>query len=468
MTVGMNADTLRILSQMSLLDSEQAITMARLATGKRINRASDDPAGVVALNTLNAQLTSVNAAIEGNQRSQSMLNVADSTLTQVGSLMSEIEGLVQESQGSGVTAEEKAAYQTQIDNAVDSIDRLIGQAEFNGKKVFNGENRINAYTDDPAAVKDIRVFSRNPNMTGNVSLTVNVTAAAEHAYTDSASGFDLTTGLSATTIVQVTGKLGTATITMSTLTGAQIKTAINAQKDITGVSAVTGAVSGNLVYSSTDTGSGAFVAVSVISGDDAMMADGNFSKVSGTDAQVTVNGATANAQGTEVFYNGTGASIGFNLEDDSVGTHTITVAGGGAEFKVGTDNTSKVALGLANLNSFELGRSDLGYLDTLKSGGANSLTAADSKAADISREADNQVAAAAARIGSFNKYQIGSSIKVLQAEQEGMTEAVNRIQNTDYALETANLQRQTVLMNAATSMLSVAISQQSNVLALLR
>jgi len=466
MTVGLNSDMFRILSQMSRLQAEQQVTMARLATGNRINRASDDPAGLIALNSLNAEKAAVDAAIAGNQRSQSMLNVADSTLTEVSSLMAEIEDLTLQAQGSTVTAEEKAAYQAQIDNAIDTIDRLVNQAEFNGKKIFNGENRINAYTADSTEVKDIRVYSRDPNVTGTLALTVNVTAAADYAYTDSANGFDLNNGLSATTVIQVTGKLGTATITMSTLASAAIKSAINAQKDITGVSALAGD-SDNLVFSSTEKGSDSFVTVSVISGDATMLTDGNFSKVSGSDAQVTVNGADADATGTKVFYNGSGVSLSFTLDDDTPGAHTITVDGGGAEFKLGTDSSTSAAIGLAYANTFELGRADLGYLSSLKSGGANAMTVEDSDAVEIAREASNQVASIAARIGSFNKYAVGSSITALQAQQEGLVQAIDPIQNTDYATETANLQRQQILMNAAVSALSLASSQQANVLALL-
>ena len=95
---------------------------------------------------------------------------------EVGKLTTEIEGLVLAAQDSTVTAEEKAAYQAQIDSNIDAIDRLVNNAEFNGQKVFNGENRINATTNHADAVKDIKVYSRNPNVTGNVSLSVNVTA----------------------------------------------------------------------------------------------------------------------------------------------------------------------------------------------------------------------------------------------------------------------------------------------------
>ena len=208
--------------------------------------------------------------------------------------------------------------------------------------------------------------------------------------------------------------------------------------------------------------------VSVISGDVQMVENGNFTKVSGSDATVTVNGETANADGTEVSYNGNGVSMSFNLAANTVATHTITVQGGGAVFQLGTDTTTRAALGIGHVNSFELGRSDIGYLTSMKSGGSNSLTATSTNAIDIARTANNKVALAAARIGSFNKYAVGSSINSLNAAKEGLTAAASFIGDTDYAVETAALERQNVLLNAAVSMLGIASSQQQNVLALLR
>jgi len=464
---GGNSTVFRMLAALNQIDASRASTMTRLATGQRINRASDDPAGLVALNAMNSELAAVNAAIDNDRRSESILNVVDSTLTEVSSLVSEIEGLVLKASGSTVTASEKAAYQAQIDQSIESIDRLIGQAEFNGMKLFDGANRINAYADDPASVKDIHVYSRNPNITGNLSLTVDVTAAATRGSATTSLGATAGDTLSVATVLQVTGKLGTATITLASgATGTEVLAAITAQKQVTGVSAIN--QGGSLHFTSTTTGSDAFVTVSALSGDQDYLQGAQVNKTSGTDAQVTVNGADAAAQGTEVFYNGNGVSLSFNLENDAVTDHVITISGGGATFQVGTDSNTRTSLGISGMNTFELGRSDLGYLSELKSGGTNSLTASGSNALAVARQASNQVATMAARVGSFNKYQIGSSIRSLEAAKEGMSAAVSLIGDTDYAAESAELERQNILMNAAISLLSVANSQQQNVLALLR
>lgn len=464
---GSNSSVFRMMAAINRLDSETNTTMTRLATGKRINRASDDPAGLIALNTLNAELASLNAALDGNRRSESMLNVADSTLTEVGTLVTDIEELVLKGSGSTATASEKAAYQAQIDQSLDSIDRLITQAKFNGKRLFDGENRIAAYASNSTAIKDVRVYSRNPNITGNQSLAVTVNTAATRGSAATTVNVAAATTLSAATVIQVTGKLGTANITLACgTTGTNVLAAIVAQKQVTGVSAI--AVTNNLRLMSTTTGSDSFVSISTLSGDQDWLSGAQVAKTSGVDADVTVNGAKAQAQGTEVFYTGNGMSLSFNLASNTAASYTLTVGTGGATFKLGTDSGSQTTLGLGGVNTFELGRSDLGYLSQLRSGGTNSLTVTGTNALAIARQASNQVATAGARVGSFNKYAVGASIRSLEAAQEGVSAAASNIGDADYSVESANLQRQQILMQAAVSMLSLAGSRQSNVLALLQ
>ncbi len=468
MTIGSNAGLYQLLHTMNRLESERAVTMARLSTGRRINRGADDPAGLIALNSLRSELASVDAAISVNTRNQSFLNVADSTLMEIGKLTAEIEGLVVAAQGSTVTTEEKAAYQAQIDANIEAIDRLVNNAEFNGQKIFNGENRINATTDDADAIKDIKVHSRNPSVTGNISLSVTISTAAAFAFSNSSTGYNLASALSGDAVIQVTGKLGTAVITLTSGSdSAAILAAINAEKETTGVSAFAGD-SGRLTYASTEKGSEAFVTVSVISGPQAMVTNGGTTKVTGSDAVVSINGQSAMASGTEVYYNGNGLSLSFTLNDDTPDTHTVTVIGGGAVFRLGTDLNSRTALGLQGMNTYELGRADLGYLSSLKSGGANSLIASGSKALAIAKEAGQQVAVMAGRIGGFNKYQIGSTLNALNVAKEELSDAAGRIGDTDYALELATLERQNIVMEAAVSLLSIANSQARSVLNLLK
>lgn len=456
----------RILSTMNNLDVEQSKTMARIATGKKINRASDDPAGMVALNSLNSTLAGVNAAIDNNTRSQDMLNVADGALTEINSLVGQIQELVQKGNAGGVSTSEKAAYQSQIDESVDAIDRLVSATTFNGKALFNGENRIAAVTNSTLSIKNLMVYRRNPSQTTTQTLSVNVTAAATRG---SAVTTATTAGkCSGITNIQITGKLGTATIQVAnSTTGVNVMAAVVAQKSITGVSAA--AQGANIAFMSTTNGSDSFVSVQVLDGGKTFMNAATVTKTSGADAKITVNGEQANAVGTEVYYTGGGVSLSFNLAKNAVnaGLTVSVMAGGGATFQLGDSSNTQACLGMGGLTSYELGRSDLGYLSDLRSGGTNSIFVSGNSATAIVNEVAERTSMVAGRIGAFNKYQIGSSINILNATKEGLTSTIETIGSADYATETANLTRQQTLMSAAISMLGLANSQRSNVLSLL-
>lgn len=465
LTIGTNSTILRLLNSMSNLEAQRANTMTRIATGKRINRASDDPAGLVALNSLNSELASVNASLDNNSRSQSMLNVVDSTLTEINTLVGDVQDLVLKASGAGVSAAEKAAYQAQIDESVESIDRLVNSASFNGKYLFNGEHRITATTNSTPSIKDLHVYRRNPSITGSLSLSVAVTAAAKRGSAVTTYGIAAT--LSTDTVIQVTGKLGTATIELASGTnGTNLMAAIAAQKNVTGVSAA--AQGANVALMSTTTGTDAFVSLQVLDGSRTLMNLATTDKTIGTDATVTVNNQAASAQGTEVFYNGGGVSLSFNLAKNATNPNlNVTIVGSGAEFQLDDSTNGRVAVGIAGVNTVELGRSDVGYLSDIKSGGSHALTVSGNDAAEIASLAASRVATMAARIGSFNKFQVGAAISTLQGAKEGLSASIEDIGDADYAADSAMLERQSVLMNAAVSMMSLANSQYSTVLSLL-
>ena len=155
---------------------------------------------------------------------------------------------------------------------------------------------------------------------------------------------------------------------------ASIATAINAITVATGVSASVNA--GTLKFDSTDYGSSAFVSVKTIAGKFAT--DNNVTKDSGVDAQVTVNGAAAQADGASVSYRSSDLDLSFDLDKtfNKPGTGTFEITGGGATFSLGAKVTEndKASLGIQSVSTGSLGNNSLGYLSSLGSGQADNLS----------------------------------------------------------------------------------------------
>lgn len=466
-TINDNSSMYRLLHTYYQNETQRSTALARLSTGKRINSAADDPAGLIASKTLESEMASIESALSNNQRTKSVLDVADGALTEISSLLSDIEELTIASTGDTLSTAEKAANQAQIDSAISSIDRIINSAEFNGRKIFGGDNQITAKTTaaDAANLRDIKVYSRNPDST-NVSLSVKVTAAAKKATTSGTSIANVTAALSAETVVNISGKDGTATVTIASGSSLdEMITTINQSSSLTGVSASKSGT--ELKLTSKDYGSEAFVSIDALSGDMDVVGTGHSGKLEGTDATVTVNGQTTSTSGTEIYYNGNGISLTANLHTNATGTYSVTVVGGGATFQLGTDSSSRATLGINGMTSASMGKSDVGYLSDLKSGGSASLTSDPSTGATIVKKAIMQVATEAGRIGGFSKYQVDSSINALRTQQTSIGSAISSIVDADIALESANLDRANLLASASLSLLGMVNADKASMVSLL-
>jgi len=460
-----NTNTLTLLNILNRTTTAQSNTMTRMSTGLRINRGADDPAGLIALRGLESELTAVDAALASNQRTDAILNVADSAFGEVSSLLNEIRTLASASANSAaLSADELAANQAQIDNAIESIDRIIRTTQFNGKKLLDGTYGIHTSGVDPDDVTDVRIYNRDSSST-STSIAVEVTAAAEQALvTDYA-----TTSASEDTSISVQGALGSVVIEIDAGENlSSVASKINAATAQTGVVASASTDNAHLHLYSQEYGTSAFVRVSTISGDSTNYASDSDE---GADASVTVNGQDAAVDGLEVNYSAGGLSLSFNLTEtlnEATGTTSFTVTDGGATFQLGTDSSTRATVGIEGLFSHQLGSATLGYLATLKSGAENSILSDPAQAAAIAAEASNQVAKVQGRIGGFQKFQVQTALNAMNATKSGLESAKSVIADVDYALETAELNRQNVLLQSAIALLGLANQQGSQVLSLLR
>lgn len=456
-----NTQTLTLLNGINRTSREQAITMTRMSTGNKINAGKDDPAGLIALRTLDAEHAAVTQAISNNQRTNAMLDVADGALKEVESLLTDIESLVAASVGDQISDSEKAANQAQIDQAIDSIDRIIRNTTFAGKHLLNGQLAIQA-SESTGKAEDIRFYSRKSGSSSE-SLAVSVTTASSSA---ALSTTNSSVGAASYTI---TGNSGSATIQIADTDNLAAEIAkINAVKSQTGVSATAGTGNG-IKFSSVETGSDQFISINMISGGGSNgWVDTHVEN--GADAVVTVGGVSAAADGNKITFNANGMSGSFALTstgDVDGASMTLNVTGGGATFQLGGDSSTRATLGIASMFTHMLGKTGTGFLSEVKSGGAHALAQSGSEAVSILKEAISNVAEARGRIGGFQKYQVQTSINSLEATAKGLSDARGVINDVDYAEETAELNRQNVLLTASLQLLGVANQQAGQVLNLL-
>lgn len=120
-------------------------TMHRMATGRRINSGADDPAGLIASTQLDATLAALEAETAANERAIHMSDTADAAMGQMSDLLTQAKArAVANANDAGLSAEEKAANQLEIDSILSSVDRIASNTHFNGKKLLDGSGEITA------------------------------------------------------------------------------------------------------------------------------------------------------------------------------------------------------------------------------------------------------------------------------------------------------------------------------------
>jgi flagellin len=469
-----NTNVSSLIAQTSLAKNNANLntSLQRLSTGLKINTGADDPAGLIASESLKAEQTGITQAINNANAANNIIGTAEGGLGEVSNLLNQLNGLVNQSANSGaLSKDEVAANQLQVDSILSTVNRIAGSTSFQGTKLLNGNFAYSTSSVATSAFTTLNVNAANLPANTTKAVVVNVTNSATlgqvaHATTTSAiSGAAIT--------LQIAGNAGTQQLSFAgSSTYTQIATAINNISSTTGVTA--SASGANITFKAANFGSSQYVSVQAISGAGTFAITGGTSgKATGKDAAVQVNGATAQADGTNITYRDNNLDVNFTLSAalNNGKQKTFGITGGGATFSLGSTvtETDKASIGIQSVSSGSLGDATLGFLSSLQSGGANSLSSASLvNAQKIVSEAITQVSSLRGRLGAFQKYTIGSTINSLGVAYENASAAESNIADTNFASETANLTRAQILSQAATTVLASANNSPQSALTLLQ
>ncbi|HEY3246504.1 MAG TPA: flagellin, partial [Phycisphaerae bacterium] len=345
-------------------------SLERLSTGLRINSGKDDPSGLIASETLRSSKRAITAALDNANRADNIVAVAEGGLSEVNSLLLELEDLVDRSANTaGLSADEVSANQLQIDSILQSITRISGSVSFGDKKLLNGDLAFNLSGVTASQISNVQVNAARIAAGSSRTVVVDVVTSAQNAALSYTSGT-----LTDNVTIQVRGNHGTDVFSfISGTTISSIADSINTSTQLTGVSAsVSG---GNITINSTGYGRDALVSIEALSGafDVSGGSDGNLDY--GVDPTVTINGTNA------VIKNGLTASVrtgslsvdltlaaGFATQVGTDGTFAIT--GGGAVFSLSPEVglAGQESLGLQSVAAGSLGNGTDGFLASLGSG----------------------------------------------------------------------------------------------------
>jgi flagellin len=463
--INTNISSLQAINRLSKNQSDLSVRLQRLSSGLKINSGKDAPAGLIASETLRSEINGINQAIDNSQRATNVINTAEGALSEVSSLLLEVQTLTNQAANTGaLSPDEIKANQLQVDAILNSVNRIANTTQFNGVKLLNGSLDYTTSGVASTAIDVVNVNAAKLPDNGSTTITVQVTGSAQVGEVDF-NGADV--GTSAVTI-EVGGVSGNEQLSFAANTATSaVAFAVNQLKGSTGVSALVSG--GTLRFTSTAYGSDQYVSVKTISGVFAQGTD------YGADASVNINGSKAEVSGLVASVRTGDLDISLNLDANfatnpsATGT-SFSITGGGAKFQIGSEvnRQGQIQVGVGAVSTTKLGDEIDGFLSSLGSGGTNSLVGGNTiQAQKIISKAIRQVATLRGRLGALQKDVLDTNVNSLSIALENVTASESAIRDADFASETAALTRAQILVQANTSVLAQANSAPQNVLSLL-
>jgi flagellin len=405
-----NSNTPSMVAQFNLTRSNDnlQVRLNRLATGLRINRGGDDPAGLIISERIGTDINGVEQAIKNGERASSVISTTEASLAEVNELLNSIKALVVEAANTGGNSkEERDANQLQIDSAIRSITRISNTATFGGLNLLDGSLDYVTSGIASSEISKAQIFGASFIGTTQFQVEVDVLNSAQKGalFMEPATGPLSANGTTSSVTLQIGGDRGVLEIDFPSGTPfADIVAAVNSRTSLTGVTAslVNGNTTSGVVFNAEIYGSSSFVSVERVNtpttgaepslykfgSNESLNATFAFTDTglvtanrdTGRDVIALINGALANGDGLTVSTNSPILSSQITLAeafatDPTATASTFDIIGGGSMYQLGPEVS---ALQQENIGVQSMAASKLGgvldngvmqFLASLQSGG---------------------------------------------------------------------------------------------------
>jgi len=159
MALSVNTNVASLNTQRNLSNSSNALStsLQRLSTGSRINSAKDDAAGLQIANRLTSQINGMGVAVKNSNDGISMAQTAEGALEQSTSILQRMRDLSLQSANGSNSAEERKALNSEVSELKKELDRIANTTSFGGKKLLDGSFGTTTFQVGAAANETISV-----------------------------------------------------------------------------------------------------------------------------------------------------------------------------------------------------------------------------------------------------------------------------------------------------------------------
>jgi len=484
--VNTNVMSLNAQRNLSRSDSMLSTSLQRLSSGLRINSAKDDAAGLAIATRFTTQIRGLNQAVRNANDGISLAQTAESALDELTNNLQRIRELAVQSANATNSASDRAALDQEVQQRIEEVNRIAAQTSFNGQKVLDGtfgsaQFQVGANVGETIAVNlttGVRAdqigqiatatsdqaggVSANALTDGSVTIAVGTGAAVDVAGSTAGSGQGQTAD-SAYAKLQSINAAGVAGLT-ATATNSQAGT-FDQVASAGGFSTYNLTINGSNIYAGTD---------NLAAGESLTAAD----VVAQINLFSTDTGVSASVVGTTVTLlaaDGRNIDVAETIADGTGGTVSGTGLAQPSD-DAGTNTTLRGTLTLSASENITLGgtQTDIGFTGTSIAVDNVTLSTVDVTSVDNANTAIQRIDAALTGVSSFRS-QLGgiqsrfeSTIVNLQTVSENLSAARSRIQDADFAAETAALTKAQILQQAGVAVLAQANAVPQAILGLLR
>jgi flagellin len=465
-----NTNVLSLNAQRNLSTSGNSLATAlqRLSTGLRINSAKDDAAGLAISERFTSQIRGINQAVRNSSDGISLSQTAEGALGSIGNNLQRMRELAVQSANSTNSASDRAALQQEVAQLSAEIDRVAVQTQFNGTSLLDGTFSAQQFQVGANAGQTITISSIASARTSALGQFQGFTLSSQAIGTasDTAAAQSITVGGSTTSLGTIANDAKALAAAVNTASIGGLSASANANVKAAGTQALTATAYG----AATVTLNGIAINVGVT----ASAGTNRANAVSALNAQSSVTGVIAADTGAGVSLTAAdGRNITLAYAAGAATASTIADLGIGPVGTVGAtvnltyDAPAGTTGSMTFTGAFNPGAtaiaatgSAVSAVDISTLSGANTaLTALDAALKSVNSNR--------ATLGAIqNRFE--STISNLQTTSENLSASRSRIQDADFAAETAMLTRAQILQQAGTAILSQANAVPQNVLTLLR
>jgi flagellin len=453
MVMSVNTNVLSLTAQRNMMSTQNSLSTSieRLSTGLRINSAKDDAAGLAIAERFTSSIRGLSVAQRNANDGISFAQTAEGALDVIGNNLQRIRELAVQSLNDSNTEADRAALDQEVQQLTAEVKRIAENTTFNGRNILDGSLdslnfQIGAERGQTLAISG--VDARASELSGK-QLAVSGVGSTFSSLTDitinGGSAIDLSNATSQKDVIDaINNAYPDGTV--------QAKAA-----DTTNVSfAYSGAANGEFDLNGTniDLFAAGPVALSI---DDA---------ISAINAQSGTTGVVASKDGTNIVL--TDADGGDIVIANETGDIFDGAASANGTYEAGIEISSNLdSLTVAGTDAAALGLNGTAATQTLSIDSVSVTSRFNANNALVALDgAIDMVTSMRADLGAIqNRFE--NVIEVAAVQNENLSAARSRIQDADFAAETANLTRAQILQQAGLASLAQANASPQAVLSLL-